>query len=133
MVKSRYLRRAYGDDQAATTAGVVKFLQEVVAKGDGVIVVPSIGNVKSTMLVTTLGEQLASRLIKDRSITVQGRTISLCSDATLKNFTRSKVYLALWSSKSLVQELEKLHAWESLVWVTWLPEEGDLWAAPTTF
>lgn len=133
MAKSRYLRRAYGDDQEATTAGVVKFVQEVMAKGDGVIVVPNIGNVKSTMLVATLGEQLAKKLIKDRSITIQGRTISLCSDATLKNFTRANVYLALWSTKSLIAELEKLHAWDSLVWVTWLPEEGDIWAAPIPF
>lgn len=136
MVKNRFLRRAYGDDQAATTAGVKKFLHEVGQVGDGVIVVPSIKNVGTTMLATALGEPLAKRLIKDRSICFADRSILLCSDATLRNFSRANAYLALWSSKSLVDEIEGLSPWRSLTWVTWLPKEADEWEKkhrPTLF
>lgn len=128
MDKNRFLRTAYGDDQAATTAGVVKFVQEVAQVGDGVIVVPVISNVKLSMLATTLGEQLAKQLIKQRSIQVGERTISLCGDATLKNFNRASVYLGLWSTTETIDKIEGLHNCRSLIWVTWLPKEADAWA-----
>jgi len=128
MTKKRFLRRAHGDDQAAVAAGLALFLRECEVVGDAVIVVPTLKNVSATMLTGVLGHELAKRLYKDRSLPWGGATISLCSDATLKNYRNAKVYLALWSTNHLVDEIEQLGSWRSLVWVTWLPDEANAWA-----
>lgn len=128
MTKMRFLRRAHGDDQAAVAAGLALFLRECETEGDGVIVVPTLQNVSATMLTGVLGPELSKKLYKDRSFTWGASTVSLCSDATLKNYSYAKVYLALWSSNHLVDEIEKLGSWRSLVWVTWLPDEANAWA-----
>lgn len=127
--RKRFLRRAHGDDKDAVQAGLTVFLRECQKEGAGVIVVPSLQHASATMLTSVLGEQLAKMLYKDRSITLGGVTISLCSDATLKNYRSAKVYLALWSTSHLVDQIEQLFNWRSLVWVTWLPEEANAWAA----
>ncbi len=127
--RKRFLRRAHGDDKGAVQAGLTVFLRECQHEGEGVIVVPSLQHVSATMLTSVLGEQLAKMLYKDRTITFSGVTISLCSDATLKNYRSAKVYLALWSTSHLVDEIEELFNWRSLVWVTWLPDEANAWAA----
>jgi hypothetical protein len=128
MTRKRFLRRAHGVDHAATTAGLALFLQECEVEGDGVIVVPSLKNISATVLTEVLRLELANRLYKERSLPWGKGTISLCSDATLKNYRNAKVYLALWSSNHLVDEIEQLGSWRSLVWVTWLPDEANAWA-----
>lgn len=129
MTKKRFLRLASGDDKTAVAAGLATFLRECQVEGDGVIVVPMLKNVSATMLTGVLGHELANKLYKNRSLSWGGATISLCSDATLKNYRNAKVYLALWSTHYLVEEIEKLGSWRSLAWVTWLPNEAKEWAA----
>lgn len=128
MIRTRFLRRAHGDDQAALAAGLSLFFRECEAKGDGVIVVPMLQYVSSSMLTEVLGDELAKRFYKERRLSWQGATISLCSDATLKNYRNANVYLALWSTNHLVDEVEQLGRWRSLVWVTWQPDEANAWA-----
>ncbi|QQB53221.1 hypothetical protein [Delftia acidovorans] len=127
MNRKRFLRLAYGDDIASTQAGLNKFLAEVKLEGPGVIVVPTLQNFSHTMLATVIGEDAARAFLKDRTFSYHGSTISLCSDRTLNNFRSAKVYLALWSSSHLIDEIESLHNWRSLIWVTWLPNEASAW------
>ncbi|MEE9873349.1 MAG: hypothetical protein PBV86_21570 [Delftia lacustris] len=128
MNRKRFLRLANGDDMASAQAGLEKFLAEVKLEGSGVIVVPALQNFSHTMLATLIGEDAAGAFLKHRTFTYHGFTISLCSDKTLNNYRSARVYLALWSSSHLIDEIEILHNWRSLTWVTWLPNEASAWA-----
>lgn len=134
MIRKRFLRVAEGDDQAALEAGVVVFLQEVLIEGEGVIVVPELRTVKYSMLASFLkekiGEKNADIFFRDRVIDLgEGKKIHLCSDRTLKNYRYADVYLALHSTKFTVEEIENLHSWKSLIWVTWSKDEHLEWEA----
>jgi hypothetical protein len=136
MTKKRFLRRAYGDDHAAVEAGLALLLQECEVQGDSVIVVPNLQNFSATMLAGLLGPEQSRSLYKNRRLSWRGRTVSLCSAATLNHNRYANVYLALWSNNHLVDEIEKLVSWRSLVWVTWQPDEANAWAErynPTFF
>lgn len=132
MKKNRFIRRANGSDVDALKVGLVCFLQKVIEQGDGVIVVPKYEHLDFSilhdLLVETFGEDFANRFLKDKKIGfTDGRFVHLCSNASLKNHSYGKVYLVLWGGNSIVDAIEGLHNWESLIWVTWTPSEGDEW------
>ena len=130
MQRERFLVRAYGDDINATRFGLVQLLNLISNSEHAVIVVPGFEHLKDSMLSTVLGADLAKRLIKQRAILLEeGKKISLCSALTLKNFKNANIYLALCSSKYTLQDIEELHQWRALIFVTWLPEEADEWIA----
>lgn len=128
MFRERFLVKAFGDDVNGTAAGLRKLFQLLGNHDHVVIVVPQMKDVMSTMLVSVLGEDASKKLIKDREILVSpDKKISLCSHATLKNYSRADAYLALWGSKFIVAEIEALSHWRSFVLVTWLPEDSAQW------
>ncbi|OAJ52503.1 hypothetical protein A6V36_13940 [Paraburkholderia ginsengiterrae] len=130
MNRERFLVKSYGDNPAGVTAGLVKLLELLPNHKDAVIVVPEMGKVSGTMLVPILGEDLSKRLIKNREILFDdGSRISLCAQATLKNYRRADAYLVLWGSKYAIQDVEALDRWKSLVLVTWMPEDSAEWEA----
>lgn len=128
MNRKRYLVRANGADVEATRVGVSKCVELLGTDKNGVIVVPNLQNLQHTMLVGVLGEDLAKTLIKERTITFRdGNRLDLCSEQTLKNFTRADVYLALWGSPAMVGKIEEIVSWRDLVFVTWLSSDADAW------
>lgn len=133
MSRERFLVKSYGDNVDGTRAGLVKLLQLAATHKSCVIVVPALNQVKGTMLVDVLGEQLSEILIKNRKIELKtGNTIELCSHATLKNFPRADAYLALWVSESIVEEIEALLLWTSFILVTWTPADSAKWVEAQT-
>lgn len=130
MKRDRFLIRALGDNIDATRAGLLNLIQLIAKDEHAVIVVPSFAQLKPSILNVALGEDLAKILIKQRTISFEdGKKVSICSAATLKNFKYANLYLALWCSGSVVAEIEALSLWRVLVMVSWLPAEGDAWAA----
>jgi len=79
--RERYLLKAIGDDHQATIAGVAKFFDLCQKYGDGVIYVPTMQQVESTLLATAVGEQITKALAKHQPVTLPtGQHIGLCSD-----------------------------------------------------
>ena len=105
MKRERFLVKSFGDNIEGTKAGLIKLLQILEEHSNAVIVVPELGKVKNTMLVDVLGEELSKKLIKDREIIfTNNKKISLCSQATLKNYKFADAYLALWGSHGVVAQ-----------------------------
>lgn len=129
MNRERYLVKSNGDNIEGTKIGLIHFLELCKKYGNGVIVVPMLQNVNHSMLTTVLGEELSKKLIKNRTLAIEnGKTISLCSVNTLKNYTHANVYLALWGSKDTIQLIEKIcHNGNAIVLVTWVPEDSKDW------
>ena len=128
MQRKRFLAKSFGDNQDGTRAGIVNFVQNLPPDSQGVIVVPSLGNVSDTILVDVLGKDLSAQLIKNREIALDGgRRIYLCSAATLKNFQRATSYLALWASESTIDAIESLLNWTTATVVTWIPKDAERW------
>ncbi|MDD2781475.1 hypothetical protein [Sulfuricurvum sp.] len=129
MNRERYLVKSNGDNIEGTRVGLINFLELCQKYGNGVIVVPMLQNVNHSMLTTVLGEELSKKLIKNRTLAIEnGKTISLCSANTLKNYTYANVYLALWGSKDTIQVIEKTcHNGKAIVLVTWIPEDSKDW------
>ncbi|TLX21557.1 hypothetical protein [Thermomonas fusca] len=128
MARTRFLAKSFGDNRDGTRAGLRSFLENLQPKTTGVIVVPTLSNVKDTILVDVLGEDLSRQLIKNREITLQdGATIQLCSIATLKNHKYADSYLALWAPASTIEAVEQLTSWSTATVVTWLASDADKW------
>ena len=130
MNRKRYLVKSYGDNRDGTRAGLQSFFANLQPKTTGVIVVPTLGNVKDTILVDVLGEDLSRQLIKSREISLQdGITIHLCSAGTLKNFKYANSYLALWAPESTIEAVEQLTSWSFATVVTWLASDAEKWSS----
>ena len=128
MNRERFLLKAYGDDVEGTRTGLIKALELLESYDLVVIVVPTIGKVADTMLVDVLGEVASKALIKNREITYpNNKKIQLCGQATLKKYQYADVYLALWGSKYLVSDIERLHKWRGFILVAWSEEDHSLW------
>lgn len=127
MNRERYLAKSVGDNIEGTRAGLVKFLELLGQYDDAVIVVPSIRDYKGTLLDTLLqgyNPALAKALIRDREIVLDGNSrVALCAHATLKNYSRSKLYLGLWGAHDTIADIEALHNWRAVVHVSW--QSGD--------
>jgi hypothetical protein len=130
VTRTRFLVKSFGDNRDGTRAGLRSFLSNLQPKTIGVIVVPALSNVKDTILIDVLGEDLSRQLIKNREISLQnGATIRLCSIATLKNFQYADSYLALWAPASTIEAVERLTSWSTATVVTWLASDADNWLA----
>ena len=127
--RERYLLKAIGDDHQATIAGVAKFFDLCQKHGDGVIYVPTMQQVESTLLATAVGEQITKALAKHQPVTLPtGQHIGLCSDKTFKNYNRGSVYIVLWATPDMIEAVEKeAHACKAMVVVTWLENDADAW------
>lgn len=128
MNTDRFLVKSYGDNIDGVKAGLGKLIELLGTYSSATIVVPTIGQVKNTMLTTVLGEQLSKKLIKDRVITLEdGKKISLCGQSTLKNFKNDDVYLDLWGSASSIKNLEDLTYAKAIILTTWTPADSADW------
>lgn len=130
MNRERFLVKSFGDNIEGTKAGLVKLVQLLETYDHAVIVVPEIGKVKSTMLANVFDEDTLRALIKNREINFPGnKKISLCAQATLKNYKYADAYLALWGSECTIDNIEALHRWKAAVLVTWQPNDSAKWEA----
>lgn len=129
MSRERYLVSSYGDNREGTRQGLAKFFELCLKHGSGVIVVPTIGNVDGTLFTQVLKPEIAQALIKHRTVSIgEGNTITLCGSTTLKNHRGAKVYLALWGSEKMIEDIEvNCHSCVAVVLVTWLPEDAHAW------
>lgn len=127
MKRERFLVKSLGDNIDGTKAGLNKMLQLLNQYNSAVIVVPRIGQVQDTMLTDVLGEQTSKELIKKRVIEFQGKKISLCGYATLKNYKYDDVYLDLWGSEHSIAKIEELPQCKAIVLVTWSPKDSKYW------
>jgi len=127
MMRERFLVKSTGANPDAVRLGFKKLLELLGGHSVAVVVVPTLGDLKHTILVDVLGPELSIKLIRDREISFPGgKQILLCGQATLKNFRRHDVYLDLWGSKFSVAELESLPC-KAIVMVTWTPEDSVEW------
>ncbi|MCO5367807.1 hypothetical protein [Pseudomonas alliivorans] len=129
MSRERYLVSSYGDNLEGTLKGLAAFFELCLKHGSGVIVVPTIGNIDGTLFTKVLPEKISKALIKHKKVSIgDGRTITLCGSTTLRKHTREKVYLALWGTRKVTEEIESsCHSCVALVLVTWLPEDAHAW------
>ena len=127
--RERYLLKAIGDDHQATIAGVAKFFELCKKYGDGVIYVPTMQHVESTLLATAVGEQITKALAKHQPVTLPtGQRIDLCSNRTFKNYKRGSVYVVLWATPDMIEAVEReTHGCKAMVVVTWLEHDADAW------
>lgn len=124
----RFLLKAIGDDHAATKAGVLKFIELCGKYGNGVIYVPTMQNLESTILASAIGQDVMKSLAKHKSVKLSsGQNIELCSDKTFKNYKNSSVYLVLWATPSMIDSLEEAYSCKASVVVTWLENDADKW------
>jgi hypothetical protein len=70
MNRLRFLAKSFGDNVDGTKAGLAKLLELLSSESykSACIVVPNIGNVKHTILVDALGEELSKKLVKETLI-----------------------------------------------------------------
>lgn len=134
MNRERFLVKSFGDNIDGARTGLAKLRQLLDTYDHAVIVVPSIGNVKHTMLVDVLvdvlGEDISKALMKNREINLSGnKKISLCAQATLKNYKYADAYLALWGSEHSISDIEALPQCKAIVFVTWQSNDSEKWEA----
>ncbi|KUZ91271.1 hypothetical protein WI40_25840 [Burkholderia ubonensis] len=129
MYRNRFLVKSYGDNLEGTKIGIEKSIELLSTHSSLVIVVPDLNSVRSGgLLEQALGHQVFKHLLKTREIVLGNTaTLSLCTQATLKNFKRAEAYLALWGSKYTIDEIEALYDWKSVVFVTHIPEDSADW------
>lgn len=128
MNRERFLVKSYGDNINGTRIGLTQLLNLLKKYNNAVIVIPQLNTVNSTMLVDVLGDDISKKLIKNREITLQGnKKINLCSQLTLKNYKYADIYLALWGTEYMIQEIEELKQWKAAILVTWLPQDSIKW------
>ncbi len=128
MKRERFLVKSLADNAEGTKAGLFKLLESLETYSSAVIVVPKLENVSHTMLAEVLGEPLSKQLIKDREISfTDNKKVSLCSEATLKNYKYSDAYLALWGSEQSIQTIETLPQCKYIVFVTWSSQDFEKW------
>lgn len=128
MNRERYLVKSFGDNLDGTKAGLTKLIKVMDHHKNVVIVVPKIGDVKHTMLMDVLGEKHSKELVKKRTLTFKDdRRLTLCGHATLKNHKYADAYLALWGSEQTIDDIEALPNWKSVVLVTWIPKDSEIW------
>lgn len=135
MSRQRFLAKSLADDLAGTRAGLIHLLDLLKQPQRAVIVVPDLGSLKHSILEATVGDALATQLLKQRQIVFdEGSTIHLCSKATLKNFKYAEVYLSLWNDAGTIATIEAFELWKSLIMVTWNPDDSAQWeqAHPVT-
>lgn len=127
--RERFLLKAIGDDHQATIAGVAKFFELCQKYGNGIIYVPTMQHVESTLLATAAGEHITKALAKHQAVTLPtGQKIDLCSDRTFKNYKRGNVYVVLWATPDMVEAVEReAHSCKAIVVVTWLENDADAW------
>lgn len=132
-MQERYLVRSFGDDKSGVRVGVAKLFELLDVYDNAVVVAPEIGGLKNTIFVEPFGVERFKELMKSRKISYgDGKTISLCTQKTLSHFRGGDIYLALWASASDVSDIESLRHWKALVYVTWLPGEGEAWERATS-
>lgn len=130
MIRERFLVKSFGDNIDGARAGLIKLIQLLDTYDHAVIVVPTIGDVKHSLLVDVLGEDVSKALIKNREINFSdNKKISLCAQATLKNYRYADTYLALWGTEYTISDLEALPKWKAVVLVTWQPNDSVKWEA----
>ena len=128
MNRERFLVKSFGDNIEGTRAGLVKLLQLLETYDHAVIVVPQIREVKSTMLANVFDESTLEALVKYGEINfLGGKKISLCAQATLKNYENADAYLVLWGSEYAINDIEALYRWKAVVFVTWLSNDSAKW------
>lgn len=130
MNRQRFLAKSSGDSIEGMRAGLVKLVEILGSEGyeNAAVVVPRLEHVKDTILADILGKILARQLIRDRSVLLtDGKKLSLCSEATLKNYKFEDAYLALWGTQQTIEAIEILTKWKSTVFVTWGPTDSDQW------
>jgi hypothetical protein len=128
MTRERFLVKSFGGNEEGTRAGLQKIFQLLEKYDSAVIVVPTIGKLKDSMLTDVLGKELSKKLIKDRELLFEnGKKISLCAQSAIKNCRHSDVFLDLWGNRYSIQEIEALHNCKAVVLVTWIPEDSVEW------
>lgn len=129
--RERFLFNAYGDDHKATIAATAKFFELCKEYGNGIIYVPTMKGVETTLLASAIGEESVKKLAKNTSmITSSGQKVSLCSDRTFNKHKNADVYLVLWATPSMIDNVESnAHSSKAIVVVTWLKEDADSWVA----
>jgi hypothetical protein len=131
--RERFLAKSRGDDRNGTIAGLRKAVELLANHEEVVIVVPQLKNVTDSLLTDVLSEEYAQQLVKARELTFSdGKKIRLCSEATLKNHRHATAYLALWGSKYMIEEVEKLPQCQAVVLVTWLEDDSAEWESSNT-
>ena len=107
--------------------GLAKIIELLGSYQSAVVVVPTLGGLKHTILADVLGDELSKKLIKDREIRLpDGQQILLCGQATLKNYRRHDIYLDLWGSKYSIKDLEEIPC-KAIVMVTCTSEDSAEW------
>lgn len=130
MNRERFLVKSLGDNPEGVREGLVKLIQLLDTCDHAVIVVPQLRQLKQTILADVLGEENLRVLIKTREINFPGnKKISLCSQATLKDYEHADAYLALWGSQYTIEEIEALHKWKAVILVTWERVDSAKWEA----
>lgn len=127
--RERFLFDAYGDDHNATIAATAKFFELCKKYGNGIIYVPTMKMVEATLLASAIGEENVKKLAKNTSMSIpSGQKVGLCSDKTFKNYKNADVYLVLWASPGMINNVENnAHTSKAIVVVTWNEKDADSW------
>ncbi|NRR32054.1 hypothetical protein HSX11_17915 [Oxalobacteraceae bacterium] len=130
MIQERYLVKSTGDNQSGAEAGLIKALELLGKHKAAMIVVPTIGNFKHSMLTKVLLPEHAKLLLKERKITFSdGTTIGLCAQSQLKNHRNIDVFLDMWGTQYSIADIESMFGWKAVVLVTWGPTDSKEWEA----
>lgn len=127
MHPERYLVKSYGDNPDGTKAGLLKMIDSLQHHNNAVIIVPMLRNVSNSMLADVLGPQLTKALMKDRVISFNDKTISLCAQSALNNHRGNDIYLDLWGTENSISNIESLNSSKVTILVTWLPKDSQKW------
>ena len=132
MNRERYLVKSAGGNIDGTRAGLAQFLKLLDQFDEGVIVAPDVSALKNGMFAMVLEEvdpALAKALIQKREhVFSDSKKVSVCTQATLKNFKRSALYLVLWGSSYMIADVETFDRWGAVVLVSWQSPDYAAWA-----
>ncbi len=127
-MRKRFLVKSTGANPDGVRHGLIKILELLGEYQSAVIVVPTLGHLKDTLLTDVLEPELSKKLIKDREILLSdGKQVLLCGQNTLKNYRGHEAYLDLWGSKYSIEDIEALPSCKAIVLVTWVPEDSVDW------
>jgi hypothetical protein len=134
MTKERFLVPSSGPDVTTVSIGIeaLNLLCEKY-QSNGLVVVPALKHASSTILNNVWPEKQIKALSSGKRLKLPcGYSVAMCSPFTLKNHTSSKVILALFASKEMIEKAENACGCSALVVIPWIPEDAETWVRTHT-
>jgi len=92
------------------------------------IIVPTLSNVKNTILSKLLGEEYIKQLLKGKPSTLEGRPVTLSSIRTFNSHSETGVVIGIWGGDKMLSVIDKAVSAKAIIAISWNESDITDWA-----